>query len=114
MAKEEKIKKLTSADIKKIEKIFSDMESETSSLGLALMEELKFTIQTLRKLKANIRKNGVVVDMPQGSYTIQRANPALQTYNVLIKNYQSLVKAIIDMLPSLDNTDNDEFDSDDL
>ena len=114
MTKDDKVKKITNEDIKKIEKIFSAMESESSSLGLALVEELKFTIQTLRKLKTNIRKNGVVVDMPQGNYSIQRANPALQTYNVLIKNYQSLVKAIMDMLPATDNPDNDEFDSDDL
>jgi hypothetical protein len=114
MAKDDKTIKLTNDDIKKIEKIFADMDSESGSLGLSILEELKFTLQTLKKLKANIRKNGVVVDMQQGNYSIQRANPALQTYNVLIKNYQSLVKSILDMLPSNDNGDNDEFDSDDL
>lgn len=114
MAKDEKVLKITNEDIKKIEKIFAEMENETGSLGLSLTAELKFTIQTLKKLKANIRKNGVVVDMPQGNYSIQRSNPALQSYNTLIKNYQSLVKAIMEMLPPPDNPDNDEFDSDDL
>lgn len=114
MAKSEKVKKLTNEDIRKIENLFSEMDSERSSLGLALTEELKFTLQTLRKLKSNIRKEGVVVDMPQGNYSIKRANPALQTYNVLIKNYQSLVKAIMEMLPTNDTNDGDDFDSDDL
>ena len=109
----EKIKKISNDDIKMIEKVFSDMNNETGAFGLALMEELKFTLQTLRKLKINVRKNGVVVDMQQGNYSIKRANPALQTYNNLIKNYQSLVKSIMDMLPPSDS-DNDDFDSDDL
>lgn len=113
MQNDEKIKKLSLNDIKKIEKIFSDLDSEVGSLGLALAEELKFSLQTLKKLKSNIRQDGVVVKMQQGDYFIQRANPALQSYNTLIKNYQSLVKAIIEMLPE-EPTDSDDFDNDDL
>lgn len=110
-----KIKELTQKEIKKIEKIFSDMDSEMGSLGLSLLNELSFTLQTLKKLKADVRKNGVIVDMDQGKYKIQRTNPALQSYNTLIKNYQSIVKAIMDMLPLAENgADIDEFDSDDL
>ncbi len=110
-----KIKELTQKEIKKMEKVFSDMDSEMGSLGLSLLSELSFALQTLKKLKADIRKNGVVVDMPQGNYSIKRANPALQAYNTLIKNYQSIVKAIQDMLPLAENAaDIDEFDSDNL
>lgn len=113
MQKEEKIKKLTSEEVKKIEKIFFDMENEVGTLGLALIDELKFSLQTLRKLKSDIRKNGVVTDMPQGNYCIKRTNPALQSYNTLIKNYQSLVKSILEMLPPESPLD-DDFDNDDL
>lgn len=113
MEKAEKVKKLSLKDIQRIQKLFSDTDSERNSLGLALLEELKFTLQTLKKLKADIRKNGVVVEMPQGNYSIKRANPALQSYNVLIKNYQSLVKSIMDMLPQ-ETPDLDDFDNDDL
>lgn len=113
MQNDEKIKKLSLNDIKKIEKIFSDLDNEVGSLGLALVEELKFSLQTLKKLKYNIKQDGVVVEMQQGDYFIKRANPALQSYNTLIKNYQSLVKAIIEMLPE-EPTDCDDFDNDDL
>ena len=37
--------------------------------------------------------------MCQGSYSINRANPALQAYNTMIKNYTSSIKQLVDMLP---------------
>lgn len=112
--KKEKVHRFSTKDIQKMEQYFGNLETDTGALGLSLLAELKFSLQTLNKLKADIRKNGVVVEMDQGKYTIQRANPALQTYNVLIKNYQSLVKAILDLLPPESPPDSDDFDGDDL
>ena len=110
----EKAKNITLADIERIRKRFADLDSDVGTLGLGLIEELKFSLKTLKKLKVNINKNGVVVKMDQGKYEIDRTNPALTTYNTLIKNYQSLSKQIYDMLAELDPIDEDDFDSDDL
>lgn len=38
--------------------------------------------------------------MCQGAYDIERTNPALQGYNVTIKNYTAVIKQLNDMLPS--------------
>ena len=58
-------------------------------------------------------QKGVVTDMDQGKYKIQRSNPALNTYNVTIKNYQSLVSKLNELLPKSE-TANDDFEDDDL
>jgi len=52
--------------------------------------------------------------MCQGSYDIERANPALNQYNSLIKNYNSTIKQIHDILPKENSNNEDEFDEDDL
>ena len=52
--------------------------------------------------------------MSQGKYSIDRANPALTQYNSMIKNYQSTVKQINDLLPKDSLDGNDDFDNDEL
>jgi len=54
--------------------------------------------KTLKKLKSDINKNGVITKMPQGDYVIDRANPSLTQYNALVKNYNSTIKQIMDLL----------------
>lgn len=114
MGKDEKTKNLTLADMDNMRKRFADLDSDVGTLGLGLVDELKFIFRTLKKLKSNINKNGVVVKMDQGKYKIDRTNPALTTYNNLIKNYQNLSKQINDMLNQNELSDSDDFENDDL
>lgn len=90
------------------------MNSEKGMLGLTLIKELEFMKKTLTKLKKELNEKGVVTEMPQGKYSIERANPALTQYNAMIKNYQSTVKQINELLPK-DSIDGiDDFDNDEL
>ena len=41
-----------------------------------------------------IEKDGVVTEMCQGTYTIERENPALKSYTSLIKNYNSALNKL--------------------
>lgn len=75
-------------------------------LGLALIDKAKFMEKTLQELQTVIDATGVITEMCQGSYNIDRANPALQAYNVTIKNYTSVVKQLNDMLPNKNSTNN--------
>ena len=108
MAKEVKI------DLNSLKKTFKEMDSDKGKLGLSLLEEAEFMKKTLDKLKKNINENGVVTEMCQGAYNIERANPALNQYNSLIKNYNSTIKQISDILPKEEFTNEDNFDEDDL
>lgn len=108
MAKEVKI------DLKSLKNTFNEMDSDKGKLGLSLLEEAEFMKITLDELKKNIKDKGVVTEMCQGAYNIERANPALNQYNSLIKNYNSTVKQISDILPKEESVNDDNFDEDDL
>jgi hypothetical protein len=101
-------------DLKTVKQKFEEIDTEKSKLGLSLLEEAEFMKDTLYKLKKNISDNGVVTEMCQGTYSIERANPALNQYNSLIKNYNSVIKQIYDILPKEENPTDDGFDKDDL
>lgn len=69
-------------------------------LGLALIDKAEFMEQTLQELQDKVKAEGVVTEMCQGNYNIDRANPALQAYNITIKNYTTIIKQLNDMLPT--------------
>ena len=106
--------KIKPIDFKSIKKVFNEMDSEKAMLGLALIEELEFMYKTLKELKKELDEKGVVTEMSQGAYSIERANPALTQYNAMIKNYQSTVKHLNDLLPKETLESPDDFDNDDL
>lgn len=107
------MKKTKEVDLKAIKSTFENMNSDKSALGLSLVEEAEFMKTTLNDLKEKIAKDGVVTSMCQGKYNIDRANPALSQYNMLIKNYQTCVKNINDLLPKEEYAE-ESFDIDTL
>lgn len=80
-------------DLSKLKVLLKD-----NVLGLALLEKAEFMEKTLKELKTEIEAGGVITSMCQGSYNIERANPALQAYNITIKNYTTVIKQLNDML----------------
>lgn len=46
-----------------------------------------------------INKGDLIEDFKQGSQELRRENPALKSYNVTIKSFTSLSKALLDLLP---------------
>ncbi len=70
----------------------------------------RLTNYRIEQLEAKVEKDGVVTEMCQGKYNIDRTNPALQAYNNTIKNFASVVKQLNDMLPS-ENKLKDDFES---
>lgn len=100
-------------DLKTLKETFEKMNNDKSKLALSLLDEAYFCGDTLKKLKEKVEKAGVVTEMCQGSYSIDRENPALKSYNTTIKNYQALIKQITDLLPN-ENINGDDFDGDNL
>ncbi len=97
-------------DLSKLEKVFSTIGGNKSKLALSLLSEAKFMKQTLAELQEDVNKNGVVTSMCQGRYDIERTNPALQAYNNTIKNYNSVIKQLSDLLPADMDDDDDGFE----
>lgn len=86
-------------DIKGLKQEFEKINDGKSKLALSLLEKADFMNETLVKLEAKVKESGVVTTMCQGSYDIERENPALRSYNTTIKNYTSVIKQIADLLP---------------
>ena len=105
--------KIKKVNLDSLKKTFELMDNDRGKLGLSILRELEFILRTLEQLKKEIKTNGVVTDMDQGKYKIQRSNPALNTYNVTIKNYQSLISKLNELLPKSESN-NDDFEDDDL
>ncbi len=118
-----KIKKLSKQDLirkekNKLKKIFEpiylDGEEKTEkgtikkvynnkrNLVENLIERCAFMIVTLKECEVEVIENGVIVEMPQGDYTIDRENPALKSYNTTIKSYQNTIKLLFDLIPDED------------
>ena len=79
-------------------------------VALALIDKAVFLEDTLKELQQQIEDFGTITEMCQGSYNIQRANPALNAYNITIKNYSSIMKQLNDMLPKQEKAKGDGFD----
>ena len=109
-----KKKVLAYEDLKTLKETFEKMDNDKSKLALSLLDEAYFCGDTLKKLKEKVEKDGVVTEMCQGSYSIDRENPALKSYNTTIKNYQTLIKQITDLLPNQNSNNEDDFDGDNL
>lgn len=106
--------KVVKVDLSSVKTTLKNMDSDTARLGLNLLIEAEFMKKTLRKLKKNINEKGVITEMSQGEYSIDRANPSLTQYNSLIKNYNATIKQISEILPPTDENNDDGFEEDDL
>ncbi len=88
---------------KRLEKILKDVPKEQIALCERLIERAAFMGVMLIEYEEEVKKNGIVTQMCQGEYTIDRENPAIKGYNVMIKNYQSVVKQLTELLPDKDD-----------
>lgn len=87
-------------NLKDLEKTFIEMNNDKTRVGLDLLAEAYFMKDTLARLRDEIKNNDIVGEMCQGSYSINRSNPALKTYNTTIANYQKLMKQLVELLPT--------------
>ena len=105
------------SNIKELRTTFEKIDNDKSKLALSLLDKAEFMEDTLNELQKKVKDNGVVTKMCQGSYEIDRENPALKAYNTTIKNYTSVIKQLNDMLPEEKKiNEDDEFErfNDDL
>lgn len=98
-------------DLKSLKTTIDTMENDRKVLCTSILNELIFMKVTLDDLKKQIEEHGVVTKMCQGKYDIDRANPALNQYNTLMKNYSGCIKQLNELLPKeIEKNDNfDEF-----
>ena len=67
-------------------------------VGAALVEELLFMEETLKRLKSQIRETGEVEHFVQGKQDFYREAPALKAYNTTIQRYGGLYRQLTDLI----------------
>ena len=97
-------------NLKELKQYFTDCDEKLRLLALPLIEKAEFLEETLKKLEQKVVADGVVTEMCQGNYVIERENPALKSYNTTIKNYSTIIKQLNDMIPKETKNKNDGFD----
>lgn len=99
-----KKKDLANINFEELRATFEKRTDDKSKIALDLLARAEFMRTTLVNLENEVIKNGVVTEMSQGSYSIDRENPALRSYNTTIKNYTTVIKNIVDLLPAQEET----------
>lgn len=100
------------SNIKELKDTFEKLDDDKSKLALSLLDKAEFLEETLQELKIKVKLQGVITEMCQGEYSIERENPALKSYNTTVKNYTSVIKQLNDMLPTKEqNPKDDGFES---
>lgn len=107
------LKEIKKFNYNSIKENIENLPKDKQELCNSILNELIFMETTMDDLKKEIQDKGVVVDMCQGKYSIQRTNPALNQYNTTIKNYTNCLKQLNDLLPP-DSSPEGEFDPDSL
>lgn len=96
------------SNIKELKDSFKQLDDNKSKLALSLLDKAEFLEETLQELKIKVKLQGVITEMCQGDYSIERENPALKSYNTTVKNYTSVIKQLNDMLPTKEQHPKDD------
>ena len=96
--------------MRKLNKFFKNIPKDKQEMIQGLKEQAAFMYATLMELQEIINDEGPVELFEQGKQRLLREHPASKTYNTMIKNYSSVIKQLIDMLPKEDaKSTEDEF-----
>lgn len=104
------LKKIEEFDFNSIKETIDTLDNDHKTMCGRLLNELLFMQVTLDELKKEIQERGVVTKMCQGKYDIERANPALNQYNTLMKNYSGCIKQLNELLPKETTNSEDDLD----
>ena len=98
------------ASKKDIKNYYKDLPEEKRTYAEKLVDRLYFMERTLKNLEKEIREKGPMVEGKNGNgFTVVQENPAQKSYNTMIKNYNSTMKMLVDLLPGGIEDIGDEF-----
>jgi len=102
--------KKKSKELKKLEKIFKDIEPSKRQTGEKLIENAAFMAESLAELQEIIREKGFVEEYHNGANQsgVKKCSE-VEIYNTMIKNYSSIIKQLVDLLPNGAGSGGDEL-----
>lgn len=91
-----------SKEMKQLKKILKVIPKDRQPIAQNIYKELLFIQRTLDKLKEEVDTEGTTTLFKQGQQEFIRESPALKGYNTTIKNYSSLYRQLIELLPPIE------------
>ena len=102
--------KKKSKELSKLKKIFKDIEPDKQRTVEKLISNAAFMAESLDELQKIIREKGFVEEYQNGAnqYGVKKCSE-VDIYNTMIKNYSSVIKQLLDLLPDGSNGGGDEL-----
>ena len=91
--------KLIKAEIAKLNKLSAVIPEDKKVFADRLIKQLAFMQVTLMELNENINKRGAITVIINGNGKETLSDIYIKQYNSLIKNYNSTLKQLSDMIP---------------
>lgn len=101
--------KIRKKELNKLKKIFENLPEDKKKLAESLMQQAAFMVATLAELQERLDNDGAVELFEQGKQKLIREHPAAKTYNSMIRNYTTVCKQLIDLLPAGNTKTEDEL-----
>ena len=96
ITKEERI----SAEIKRLNGIFSKMSKTTKKVVKSLIENAAFMTITLEDLQESINANGVICEYQNGANQYgTKKSPEVEVHLSMTKNHTQIMKQLADLIP---------------
>ena len=102
--------KRKSKELQKLKKIFKDIEPGKQKTVEKLISNAAFMAESLDELQDVIREKGFVEEYHNGANQsgIKKCSE-VEIYNTMIKNYSSIIKQLVDLLPNESKNSGDEL-----
>ena len=88
------------AEQKRLRGLFADLPPKELAFVTPLLQNMAFMSVTLEDLQTEINANGTVDEYQNGAAQFgKKASATIQSYNAVLKNYQSAIDKLIVRLP---------------
>ncbi|MEW8957795.1 MAG: hypothetical protein AB2448_01595 [Moorella sp. (in: firmicutes)] len=91
--------KVIKAELRRLGRFFRDIPEDRQKIIKGLKEQAAFMYATLQELQEIMNIEGPVELFEQGKQRMFREHPASKVYNAMVKNYASVIKQLLDLLP---------------
>ena len=90
-----------SKELNKLKKIFKDIEPNKQKVVEKLISNAAFMAESLEELQGIIGEKGFTEEYQNGAnqFGVKKCSE-VEIYNTMIKNYSSVIKQLVDLLPN--------------
>ena len=102
--------KRKSKELNKLKRIFKNIEPDKRQIVEKLVGNAAFMAESLDELQEAIREKGFVEEYQNGAnqFGVKKCSE-VEIYNTMIKNYSSIIKQLVELLPNDAQPSGDEL-----